>query len=190
MILRICLDPGHGGADPGAVGPTGLEEASVVLDICKRTKAILESEGHLVWLTRTNDTHVDLSDRVELSRKERCDAFISVHCNAGPQEAHGVETIFGTIKSRDLAYAVQGSVVENIHGHRNRGVKLSPSPGYARKIYVIRNAGCASCLVEAEFISNSDMEKLFLDSAFKENIANGIASGIIKSFQPKPDLLA
>jgi N-acetylmuramoyl-L-alanine amidase len=178
--LKICIDPGHGGADPGAIGQHGLEEAKVVLEVCKKLKAKLEKLKHLVWLTRTNDTALGLKERVDLAKANECDLFLSVHCNSVAEDkVTGIETIFGNLKSADLANSVHLAMIKAFPDHRNRGVKASPSPGYPRKLYVLNYAPCDACLVELEFISNPEMESLLQRDDFQDELADALLKGLI-----------
>ncbi|MFW5733732.1 MAG: N-acetylmuramoyl-L-alanine amidase, partial [Oceanidesulfovibrio sp.] len=93
--MRIVLDPGHGGFDPGAVGPNGLQEKDVVLDVARRAARAIEQEvsGARVFLTRSDDYYLPLSARTALANRHAADIFISCHANASRhRSAHGVET--------------------------------------------------------------------------------------------------
>lgn len=91
---RIVIDPGHGGHDPGAVGPNGLYEKDVVLDIALKLKKILMKDiNNEVFLTREKDIYVPLEERTAFANKKNADLFISIHANASlRREAKGVET--------------------------------------------------------------------------------------------------
>lgn len=110
-IRKVVVDPGHGGKDPGAVGPGGLKEKDVNLEIGLRLKAILEDMGLLVVMTRDDDTFVPLSGRTALANREAADIFISVHCNAAPwkkrarKTMRGSETYFLSLAKTDDARA-------------------------------------------------------------------------------------
>lgn len=93
-IHRVVIDPGHGGSDPGAIGPTGLTEASVTLDVARRAaERLAVNYGIQVTLTRDDDTYVDLEARAAHANDAGADLFVSVHCNSAPnREAHGVAT--------------------------------------------------------------------------------------------------
>lgn len=93
-VRRVVLDPGHGGSDPGAVGPSGLTEASVTLDVARRIADRLAGRyGIQVVLTRDDDTYVDLETRTAHANDTRSDLFVSIHCNAAPhRDAHGLTT--------------------------------------------------------------------------------------------------
>lgn len=93
-VRRVALDPGHGGHDSGAVGPTGLKEKDVTLDIAHRAAPLLAHElGVETLLTRDNDTYVPLDLRAARANTFHADLFISVHCNASENgAARGVQT--------------------------------------------------------------------------------------------------
>lgn len=97
-IRRVVIDPGHGGHDPGAIGPSGLKEKDVNLKIAKALKAKLQKDGKKygiehVSLTRDNDKFIRLEDRTTIAQKKDADLFISIHCNAAKSKnAYGIET--------------------------------------------------------------------------------------------------
>lgn len=81
--LVIVLDPGHGGEDPGAVGPSGLKEKDVVLDIGKRLHLLLNQAGNIqARLTRDQDIFIPLATRVAIARAAHADIFVSIHADA------------------------------------------------------------------------------------------------------------
>ena len=91
-VRTVIIDPGHGGRDPGTMH-NGVVEQDVNLDIAKRLKAILEKLGYTVHLTRTGNTWISLSERVNFSRKKKGDLFISIHVNASDNTGiSGLET--------------------------------------------------------------------------------------------------
>lgn len=111
-IQKVVVDPGHGGKDPGAVGPTGLCEKDVNLEIALMLKAILEQEHNLiVVMTRSDDTFIPLGERTKLANQEAADVFISIHCNAAPRKKvklktmRGSETYFLSLAKTDDARA-------------------------------------------------------------------------------------
>lgn len=110
----VVLDAGHGGHDPGAIGPSGLMEKELVLDITRRVARLLEGElGVRVLLTRDDDHFVPLQDRTSFANRERADLFVSIHANAHPQAAStGVETYFLSSEATDSG-ARQVAALEN-----------------------------------------------------------------------------
>jgi N-acetylmuramoyl-L-alanine amidase len=92
---KIVLDPGHGGNDPGAIGPTGLREKDVVLDIAKKAKEIIIKNypNYEVVMTRDEDIFIPLSERTAVANRVDADLFLSIHANASPNKfARGIET--------------------------------------------------------------------------------------------------
>jgi N-acetylmuramoyl-L-alanine amidase len=95
-IGRIVIDPGHGGYDNGTVGPSGLEEKELVLDVAFRLKKLVEEKlnGEVV-MTRTDDTFIPLEERTAIANQSQADLFISIHANSSPnRRVSGVETFF------------------------------------------------------------------------------------------------
>jgi N-acetylmuramoyl-L-alanine amidase len=109
----VVIDPGHGGKDPGAIGPSGLLEKEVVLDICKRLASLLETRlGINAILTRGDDTFISLSGRTKMANAEGADLFISVHANASrKRSANGFETYFLAEAKNDAGRAA--AILEN-----------------------------------------------------------------------------
>ncbi len=81
-IRKVAIDPGHGGKDPGAVGPRGTCEKDINLDIALKLKTILEDDhGLIVVMTRGDDTFIPLSERTAIANKEGADLFVRRSCN-------------------------------------------------------------------------------------------------------------
>jgi len=90
----VVLDPGHGGHDPGAIGPKGLMEKDVTLAIALKIKRILEkTRQYKVYLTRGKDEYLDLEKRAQIANKRGADIFVSIHANASPnRDGKGIES--------------------------------------------------------------------------------------------------
>ncbi|MGN6715837.1 MAG: N-acetylmuramoyl-L-alanine amidase [Candidatus Binatia bacterium] len=95
-LRKVVLDPGHGGKDPGALGPGGIAEKEIVLSIAKKLAVKLKTEmGTEVVLTRKDDRFIPLEDRTLLANSQDADLFISLHVNASPNaDARGIETYY------------------------------------------------------------------------------------------------
>lgn len=120
-VLRIVLDPGHGGKDPGAVGKKGTREKDLNLAVCLRLKQLLEQElGVTVLMTRADDRFVSLTDRTSYANDKRADLFVSLHTNASvSRAAKGLETYYlSTAKNSDAraVEALENGVVELYEG--------------------------------------------------------------------------
>ncbi|HLZ41783.1 MAG TPA: N-acetylmuramoyl-L-alanine amidase [Candidatus Sulfotelmatobacter sp.] len=95
-IGKIVIDPGHGGHDTGTIGPNGLEEKDLVLEVGRRLGKLLETRlGAEVVYTRKNDTFIPLETRTAIANQQRADLFISIHANSSQDpDARGVETYY------------------------------------------------------------------------------------------------
>ena len=179
----IVLDPGHGGSDPGAIGPTGLQEKQVTLPIAEYLKSILEAKGAKVILTRTTDVDVygphasgvdELQARVNVANGNRADAFISIHINSfSNPNVGGIATYYfdGSDQSKKLASAVQGQIAEHSGFNGDRGIQ----PG---NLYVLRHSLMPSILVELGFISNLKEEEHLKEMSTRQEFANELAKGL------------
>jgi N-acetylmuramoyl-L-alanine amidase len=107
-IGKIVIDPGHGGHDTGTIGPNGLLEKDLVLDVAKRLGRMLETRmGAEVVYTRQDDTFIPLETRTAIANRERADLFISVHANSShDSDARGVETYYLNFTSSPEALEV------------------------------------------------------------------------------------
>ncbi|HZP39496.1 MAG TPA: N-acetylmuramoyl-L-alanine amidase [Methylomirabilota bacterium] len=113
-LRLIVLDAGHGGHDSGAIGPSGVMEKDVVLDVTRRVARLVEHGlGVKVALSRDSDVFVPLRDRTNFANKQGADLFVSIHANAHPQSvSEGVETYFLSSEASDNA-ARQVAAAEN-----------------------------------------------------------------------------
>ncbi len=154
-MVKICIDAGHGGYDPGACG-NGRQEKDYTLRLALGLGEKLQQQGVNIIYTRTDDRFLELSERANISTINNCDYFLSQHVNSGG--GYGVETFAypTSNKGKDFAQAIQSSMVTNGLVTRDRGVKTA-------NFAVLRGTKCPSILIENHFIDNSaDME--FLDA--------------------------
>ncbi len=94
--LRVVIDPGHGGKDPGAIGQGGTQEKAIVLQIAKTLRALIQERLKAkVFLTRTTDVFLDLTKRVDFAKEKKADLFISIHANSHAQRSiQGMEIYY------------------------------------------------------------------------------------------------
>ncbi|UCH97526.1 MAG: N-acetylmuramoyl-L-alanine amidase, partial [Candidatus Aminicenantes bacterium] len=114
LIRTICLDPGHGGSDFGAVGRSNLMEKDITLKVAKKLKRLIESKlGFMVVMTRENDDEVSLNSRVAKANNQKAQIFVSIHVNSSFRKAaRGPETFYVSLKATDQE-AFQLSQKEN-----------------------------------------------------------------------------
>jgi N-acetylmuramoyl-L-alanine amidase len=177
----IVIDPGHGGNDGGATGPTGAEEKTVVLDISIRLAAALRNAGYRVTLTRTADETVALGKRSDVANRMKADAFISIHANSfSDTGVKGVETWIASrrrapslavnFQSRKLARGLQQAVVAATHT-RDRGVREG-------RYMVLSTSAVPAALVEIGFLSNAATEAMLSGAESRERIAQAMAKAV------------
>lgn len=127
-VERIALDPGHGGHDPGAIGPSGIREKDVALDIAHRAAPLIARElGVSTLLTRDKDQTVPLEQRVAKANAFGADLFISIHCNADPSTtARGV-----------MAFVLDGTenlAVRHVAARENlESAETTDAPGFLQQ---------------------------------------------------------
>jgi len=168
---KICIDPGHGGKDSGAVGI--FKEKDLNLKVALNLGKILKDSGQTVVFTRTTDVFIELADRVRISNNERADVFVSIHQNGAPNNsARGVETYYyrGSEKGKALALNIQKELV-NLNYTLDRGVKEA-------EYYVIKYLKAVAVLVECGFVTNEQDAKAVDEKVYE--IAFAIAKGIGK----------
>ena len=176
MMVKIFIDPGHGGNDPGAVA-NGLKEKDLTLKIAKKIQSLLsEYEGVSVKLSRTTDVYLSLSERADMANKWEADYFISVHINAGG--GTGFESyIYNKPSTKSVAYqnVIHPEIMKAIGNVKDRGKKRA-------NFAVVRETKMPAILTENLFIDNSsDAAKLKSDS-FLSQIAFGHVQGLVKAF--------
>lgn len=188
----VVIDPGHGGTDPGKIGPGGTEEADVVLDIGLRVRDKLAMQGTVVpLLTRTTDVFVPLRDRVDVAVNGQAKAFVSIHLNSAVNcpSANGTETFIhvqSSTPSQTLANLVQLEVVAAT-GLPNRGVKTTGnSQNKNSGLVVLRPClhlpDTAAALCEVSFLCDPVEEARLQNPAYLDQIATAIADAIIAFF--------
>ena len=186
---KIAIDPGHGGSDSGAIGPTGVMEKNVTMRVSRELKRLLEAEGATVVLTRTTDTEVsdkganataveELEARCEIANRANADIFLSIHADAFTnREVKGTTAYYyakASEKSKRLADSVRLALIDAI-GTLDRGTQTC-------NFYVVKHTDMPATLVEISFISNADEERMMNSEEGVKNIARGIADGIADYF--------
>jgi len=170
--MKICLDPGHGGKDPGAVGKAGLTESSCVLAIGLYVRDLLLEYKIEVKMTRDSDVFVELAHRCAIANNWGADYFVSIHLNSDGPSAEGIETLYVSDNGKKLADPIQTSMV-TMTGDRDRGLK------YRSDLYVLNGTKMPSALAEAGFISNPETELQFRTNNYRTLVAQSIGLGIV-----------
>ncbi len=169
----VALDAGHGGRDPGAIGPSGLREAEVVLDVAQRVRDLLSQDGVRVLMIRDTDTTVELDDRTRMAREGGATVFVSIHANASTRAAvNGTETYYLTPQSLALAQMIQDELGA-VLGIPSRGIRTA-------NFIVLRDNDVPSVLVETAYISHADDEAHLRDQEFRKEIAAAVHRAIMR----------
>lgn len=173
----IIIDPGHGGHDPGAIGPAGTRESDVNLALALYLQQSLDVDS---VLTRISDDYVSLASRCAI--QSDADAFISLHCNAAEiPAAEGFEifTSPGDTGADSLASMIFRSVIGASSPQRRfRSDWADGDEDKEARFYVLTNTMMPAVLIETAFISNPAEEQMLRDDNFLRLQACAIAAGV------------
>ena len=188
QIYTVCLDPGHGDWDYGAISPNGTAEKDITLAISLKLGKLLEEDGSFkVIYTRATDTmdwietaNDSLKERIKISKLCNADIFVSIHCNysSDSNDALGVETWYNPSNDSSLTLAkyLQQSLID-LDYTNNRGLK-SYVPG--EELAVLELNTSTSALIELGFLTNSSDEKYLTSDIGQSNCANALYKAIVE----------
>ena len=183
----IYLDPGHGGADPGATYKN-IEEQSINLKIAEKLKQKLETLGATVYLTRYGDYDLsvpyainrkrsDLSRRANIINRSMCDMYLSIHLNAETSSSwHGAEAYYDDINSENekIAKIIQEEFQKSLASKRE--YKKTDT------MYLHKRIERPGVLLEVGFLSNPNDRYLLTQDTYQDKVATTIMNGIIRYF--------
>jgi len=182
-IVRICLDPGHGGHDPGS-SFRDTKEKDVVLKVCNYMTAILSGVPFITPIqTRSTDIFIPLWERAKFANTNKADFFLSIHCNADPdddtdpmKEAQGEEIWIYKGSKRSFQYAsiMKDYVDMCFHDEPFRGIKES------EKLTVLKKTVMPANIVEIGFIDKSSTNRHFTDNNVLSQIATSLSLGVVE----------
>ncbi len=193
----VAIDPGHGGIDPGAIGPYGVNEDTIVLAVSLRLAAMLENAGVIVVLTRTGDNdmagttdggptarkRVDLRARVAVVNASSADVVIGVHANHfSSASEHGAQTFYSQSRfpqSKELAILMQRQL-GRVTGETRR--KISEHLDH----YLLEHTTMPGVTVEIGFLSNPREARLLGEPAFQERVAYAMYTALGEWFARLP----
>jgi N-acetylmuramoyl-L-alanine amidase len=174
--MKVCVDAGHGGADPGAIGlePRRLEEKEVTLALAFLLEEELALRGHEVIMTRRQDRTLALDARAEFANRYEAELLLSLHCNAAADpRIEGMEVFHrpGSKPGREAAAMILTHMLAAFPGHENRGIKEAD-------FTVLRESTATGVLVEAEFLTNPSQLRFLADPKNHRRLARAIAEGV------------
>jgi|SRR5690625_669933 len=174
-MVKIYVDAGHGGSDPGAVG-NGIKEKDITLKIAKKVQKYLKEYKNVsVKMSRTGDTYPTLAQRTNEANAWGADAFISIHINSGGGVGYEDFIYNGNVstKTESLQNEIHNQVSK--HFDTNRGKKRA-------NLHVCRESKMPAVLTENGFIDNANDAANMKDNSFLDKVAKSHAEGIAKAF--------
>ena len=168
----VIVDAGHGGKDSGAVSPiTRQKEKDLALDTAKRIAKNLSRDFKVVMM-RSDDTFVDLDDRVAFANRYGNAILVSMHYNSGPSSIRGPETYYWRVDSHGLAVRCQQAM-------KSVSPSESGSRGMVRRrIRLTRNPQIPCLLLEGGYLSNAGEARQISDAGYRQKLADAIAGAI------------
>ena len=196
--VAVVLDAGHGGVEPGAVGPAGLSEKALNLAVTQHAQAALEAAGFKVALTRTADYRVTLKGRADIVNAIKPKAFVSIHYNAepdGPFAKPGAETYYqiASADSKRLSGLIYDEIVKAMEPYglawvadRDAGTKYRQNSKGGDYYGILRlTNGVPASLAELGFISNPEEEALYFKPEVQKVAGEAVARGVVRYLTTK-----
>lgn len=180
--MKIVLDPGHGGNDPGGQS-LGAAEKNTVLNFQKYLWKEFSDRGHTVLTTRVDDSFPTLAQRATFANDKKADIFLSLHCNAGPTAARGPWTLYcnGSASGKALSDKLQLAMARV--ANRNDDASYpddSPWCG-GRKLAVLRQTRMPAVILEFGFMTNPTDIKNLQSPAYQQAMAEAIAKALTQA---------
>lgn len=178
--IKILLDPGHGGDESGATGPTGYQEKDINLVVSKLLQQELVKRGAFVVMTREEDKNVSLANRQAIIAQEEPTISLSIHYNALPDTANaektkGIGTFWYHPQAHGLAMFLQNYLVKKLK---------RPSYGvFWGNLALTRPATAPSILLELGFIINPDEFEWIINEKEQKKLVKALADGTVKWFK-------
>ena len=174
--VKIALDAGHGGSEPGCIS-RGIKEKDINLQITKKLNKELKKRGAKTILTRKKDMDTGLYKRIDIASKAKADFLISIHQNSLPnpseyEKKHGSGVYYYKENAKSLAYSVQNSLVRAT-GFKDDGV-------FNSSLAITRATNPVSILVECGYLIHPYERAKLTDEEFQNTVAEGIANGVEK----------
>lgn len=188
----VVVDAGHGGPDSGARGVNSIHEKDITLAVSRKLADLLRESGAIVIETRQVDTDLstdldkqlrkrhrgDLKGRLGIARKTRIDAFISVHCNAGPSpEWRGAQVLYleGNEDAKKLAEITQDTFKDELLPTK-REIESN------RTLYLLKRIEGPAILAEIGFVTNPDEAAHMIRHEYQAKIASALYVSLLKYF--------
>lgn len=175
--VKLIVDPGHGGRDPGAVGVGPMTEEHVNLAISKELIGQLKARGGRVYTTRSTDHYVSLDARAAMADRIRCDLFVSIHSDASPRANVDGATIYIARNARGASVRAARNIEA---AFKRAGI---PCRGIRRAGFrVLVGHAQPAVLVECGFLTNRAEAQRLSTPSYQRKIARAIANGVADHF--------
>jgi N-acetylmuramoyl-L-alanine amidase len=188
----VVVDAGHGGPDSGARGVNQIHEKEITLAVARRLAELLRESGTIVIETREADYDLstehdkqirnrhrgDLKRRLEIARKKHIDAFVSIHCNAGPApDWRGAQVLYleGNEEAKRLAEITQTTLRENLLPTK-REIEAN------RSLYLLKRVDGPAILAEVGFVTNPDEAAHMVKPGYQKQIAFALYVSLLEYF--------
>ncbi|MGB8451614.1 MAG: N-acetylmuramoyl-L-alanine amidase [Anaerocolumna sp.] len=173
-MVKVVIDPGHGGIDVGATGASGLYEKDFTLSLSKKIKEVLEKEEKIqVYMIREDDTFISTEDnyRSKFANELEVDLYISIHGNTYEDpNVSGTESFYYHKEFKSFAETMHKNVV-SATGFNDRGVKKGD-------LFVVRDTDMPSVLLEIGYLTNPQEEQTMLNEEFQDSVTEAIGNGV------------
>ncbi len=178
--LRIVVDAGHGGHDPGALGVGPLPEKKINLDVTRRLVELLQQRGAAVTTTRLDDRFMELDDRARLADRSRADVFLSIHSDAAHNSSASGATFYIARNARPESVAIANHLHAAFEqaGIESRGVRRA---GFRVLVGHARPA----VLIECGFVSNRREARLLATADYQDRLAGAITTAVVTHFNAR-----
>lgn len=191
--IRVLIDAGHGGEDPGKVSGDGTREKDLNLAIATKLGKYLKKQGIEVYYTRQKDEGLyssetqnkkvrDMQKRCEIVENVKPDFMISIHQNSfGDGKVRGAQVFYYATseESRALGEALQQALVKHVDPTNHRKAKANES------YYILKKTKCPSVIVECGFLSNQEECEKLKTEGYQQKLVEGIYQGILMYLQEK-----
>ena len=186
--MRIIIDAGHGGNDPGKVGVNGALEKDINLEIAKKLQECLIEKGFLITMTRLDDNGLyedshtnkkmsELKKRIEIINESDAILVVSIHQNSyGTSDVKGAQVFYykDSDISKNAASHIQKAIKKYVDSENNRVEKSNDS------YYLLKKSNKPIVIAECGFLSNYGEADLLVDEDYQKKIVQGIANGVIE----------
>ena len=186
--VRVVIDAGHGGGDPGKIGINGAEEKDINLQIAELVKRYLELQDVEVIMTRetaeglydanaSNKKVQDMKRRIAIIDETAPTLTVSIHQNSYPEEyVKGAQVFYytGSTEGQKLAGYLQKSLIERLDSENHRQVKANDS------YYLLKKTSTPIVIVECGFLSNSEEAEKLCNKSYQERVAWAVHIGILQ----------